>query len=53
MNEWLATFAYHGTVSWITIAIAGLIAIVLSWVTVGFQTFKAARSNPIDSIQYE
>jgi len=53
MNKWLATFAYHGSVSWVTIIIAGLAAIILSWITVGFQTFKAARSNPIDSIQYE
>jgi putative ABC transport system permease protein len=53
MNKWLATFAYHGSVSWVTIIIAGMIAILLAWITVGFQTFKAARSNPIDSIQYE
>jgi len=53
MNKWLATFAYHGSVSWVTIAIAGIVAIILSWLTVGFQTFKAARANPIDSIQYE
>jgi putative ABC transport system permease protein len=53
MNKWLATFAYHGSVSWVTVIIAGLAAIILSWITVGFQTFKAARANPIDSIQYE
>lgn len=53
MNKWLATFAYHGSVSWVTVIMAGMVAIMLSWITVGFQTFKAARSNPIDSIQYE
>jgi putative ABC transport system permease protein len=53
MTEWLETFAYHGTISWVTIVIAGLAAILLSWITVGFQTLKAARANPIDSIQYE
>jgi putative ABC transport system permease protein len=53
MNKWLATFAYHGSVSWLTVTIAGSVAIVLSWLTVGFQTLKAAKSNPIDSIQYE
>ncbi|RLD19583.1 MAG: ABC transporter permease [Bacteroidetes bacterium] len=53
MNKWLGTFAYHGTVSWVTIVLAGLAAILLSWLTVGFQTMKAARANPIDSIQYE
>jgi putative ABC transport system permease protein len=53
MTEWLETFAYHGTISWVTIVIAGLAAILLSWITIGFQTLKAARANPIDSIQYE
>ena len=53
MTKWLDSFAYHGTVSWVTISLAGLAAILLSWITVGFQTLKAARANPIDSIQYE
>lgn len=53
MTAWLETFAYHASVSWVTILIAGALAIVLSWLTVGFQTIKAARANPIDSIQYE
>jgi putative ABC transport system permease protein len=53
MNAWLETFAYHGVVSWVTIAVAGALAIILAWLTVGFQTYKAARANPIDSIQYE
>lgn len=53
MNTWLDTFAYHGAVSWLTILLAGTSAIVLAWFTVGFQTVKAARSNPINSIHYE
>jgi putative ABC transport system permease protein len=53
MSMWLETFAYHGSVNWTTILVAGSVAILLAWVTVGFQTYKAARANPIDSIQYE
>jgi len=53
MDKWLNTFAYHGSVSILTIALAGSLAIVLAWLTVGFQTFKAAKANPIESIQYE
>jgi len=53
MTSWLETFAYHASINWVTIVVAGLVAIILSWITVGAQTIKAARSNPIDSIQYE
>ena len=53
MTEWLETFAYHGTVSLITVAFAGIAAILLAWITVGLQTLRAARANPIQSIQYE
>ena len=53
MNSWLDTFAYHGSISWYTILLAGAVAIIFAWFTVGFQIIKAARSNPIESIQHE
>ena len=53
MTKWLGTFAYHGTVSMVTVVIAGIVSILLAWITVGVQTIRAARANPIQSIQYE
>jgi putative ABC transport system permease protein len=53
MTHWLESFAYHGSVSTTTILLAGLVSILLTWITVGFQTIRAARANPINSIHYE
>jgi putative ABC transport system permease protein len=53
MNIWLRGFAYRTSLTpWIFLA-AGLAALVLSWVTVGFQTFKSARTNPVDALRFE
>ena len=50
---WLQGFAFRIQVSVWTIAIAGLAALSLAWVTVGFQTIKAAFANPVKSLRSE
>jgi putative ABC transport system permease protein len=53
VTSWLGTFAYHVDLSpWIFVA-SGAIAIVIAWLTVSFQSIKAATSNPVDSLRYE
>lgn len=53
MKKWLEGFAYKtGIDLWIFI-ISGLIALLISLLTVGFQTFKAANTNPSEVIKYE
>jgi putative ABC transport system permease protein len=53
MNSWLRGFAYRISLSfWIFIA-AGLAALLISWLTVGLQTMKAARANPAESLRFE
>lgn len=53
VDNWLGTFAYHVEISpWIFVA-SGVIAIVIAWLTVSFQSIKAARSNPVESLRYE
>ena len=53
MDIWLETFAYHGSISIMSILLAGLLAIMIAWLTVGIQTINAARTNPVKSLRYE
>lgn len=52
-KEWLNNFAYSiDLTSWYFIG-AGLSALLIAWLTVGFQTFKAAYLNPIHCLRDE
>jgi len=53
MNRWLQNFAYRVHVVLDIFLLSGGIALVLALATISFQSIKAARANPIDSIRYE
>ena len=53
MNEWLQKFAYKIDIEWWMFAVAGLLAIVISLLTVSYQSIKAAFSNPVKSMRTE
>src|SRR5690606_36950240 len=53
MNRWLAGFAYHVQVDWTVFIFAFLVALIIAWVTVSVETFKAARINPAESLRNE
>jgi putative ABC transport system permease protein len=50
MNRWLQNFVYRVHVVIDIFLLSGGIALVLALVTVSFQSIKAARANPIDSL---
>ncbi len=50
-KSWLEGFAYHIDLQWWFFAGAGLMALVISWLTVGIQSFKAAKVDPIISLR--
>ena len=52
-NAWLQGFAYRIDISPVVFALSGLAAIVIAWVTVSYQSVKAAGANPVDSLRYE
>ncbi|HEX6226645.1 MAG TPA: ABC transporter permease [Chryseolinea sp.] len=52
-NYWLESFAYRIDVNPFIIVLSGIVAIVVAWLTVSFQSIKAAAANPIDSLRYE
>jgi len=52
-KDWLDDFAYKiSLAAWYFIS-AGLIALVISWITVGMQAFKASRVNPVNCLRDE
>ncbi len=52
-KRWLENFAYRTAPDVWTFALAGLLAFVFAMLTVGWQTIRAARANPVDSLRYE
>lgn len=52
-QSWLNNFAFSIELQWWYFAIAGLLALVIAWLTVGVQTYKAARINPIKCLKDE
>ena len=53
MNSWLENFAYKTTLSWWIFALSGIITLIIALITVSWQTFKAARRNPVEALRYE
>ena len=52
-QKWLDGFAYHIDLEWWFFAGAGFAALLIAWFTVGLQTVKAARINPVDCLRDE
>jgi putative ABC transport system permease protein len=53
MREWLSTFAYRAPMEWWVFAGAGLCILLLTYLTVGIESLRAAVANPVDSIKHE
>ncbi|MPQ45556.1 FtsX-like permease family protein [Marinifilum sp. N1E240] len=53
MNKWLENFAYKIELSWWIFALAGIVAITIAMITVSWQSWKAAKRNPVESLRYE
>jgi putative ABC transport system permease protein len=53
MNKWLEGFAYRVVFHWYLLGIAGAAAILIAFVTISFQSIKAALANPVDSLRSE
>ena len=53
MHKWLSDFAYRIDISWWMFALTGLIAVLITLITISFQSIKAAVSNPIESLRSE
>ncbi|WP_234573181.1 ABC transporter permease [Rhodohalobacter sp. 614A] len=53
MNKWLSDFAYQSGMEWWIFALSGILAIVIAWLTLSWQSIKAALVNPVQSLKSE
>ncbi|TSJ44081.1 FtsX-like permease family protein [Mucilaginibacter corticis] len=52
-NRWLSGFAYHINVSWLIFFISSITALFIAWLTIGYESVKAAIVNPVKSLKTE
>ncbi len=53
MNKWLESFAYKTSLSWWIFALAGVLALGITLLTVSWQSWRAATRNPVETLGYE
>jgi putative ABC transport system permease protein len=53
MSEWLNNFAYHTNIDPLTLIGAGMITILLSFLTISYYSIKIAILNPVNSLRSE
>ncbi|MEK7256791.1 MAG: FtsX-like permease family protein, partial [Bacteroidota bacterium] len=53
MNKWLENFAYRIDIQWWVFVAAGAAAVAIAFLTVSFQSVRAALANPVESLRSE
>jgi putative ABC transport system permease protein len=53
MQKWLQDFAYRVNIHWWIPAIAGLTTVLIAFITISYQSIRAAHVNPVDSLRAE
>ncbi|MCD2421343.1 ABC transporter permease [Niabella pedocola] len=53
MRKWLEDYAYRIDLGWWVFLLAGLLAVGIALMTIGFQVFRAARANPVKALRSE
>ena len=53
MNTWLKDYSYHISIEWWVFILAGVLSVVIALVSVGYQSIRAAISNPAKSLRTE
>jgi ABC-type antimicrobial peptide transport system permease subunit len=53
MHIWLQNYPYRVTIQWQVFGFAGLLSLLISVITVSYQSVKAAIANPVKSLRTE
>jgi ABC-type antimicrobial peptide transport system permease subunit len=52
-TRWLESFAYRIDLKWWYFMTAGAVSLSIAWLTVGIQTVRSSRINPVESLRSE
>jgi len=53
INNWLDNFAYRVNIGWLVFFVSSLITTSIALLTVSYESIKAARANPVDTLRSE
>ena len=53
IKSWLDTYTYRVEIGVLIYVIAGAMALLIAWLTMGYQSFRAAMSDPVRSLRSE
>ncbi len=53
MQRWLQDYAYRTTIGIRVFILAGSLGFIIAFLSIGYQTFRAATANPVESLRYE
>ena len=53
MNRWLESFAYRIEIRWYIFLLAGLITMLIAFLTIGWKSYRAATMNPVNALKNE
>ncbi|MBL7825396.1 MAG: ABC transporter permease [Saprospiraceae bacterium] len=53
MDHWLSDFAFRIDIQWWVFGITGLTALLIAFITVSYQSIRAALSNPVKALRSE
>ncbi len=53
VSRWLQNFAYQTTMSWWIFLLAGFLTLLITLLTVSWQSWNTARRNPVEALRYE
>ncbi|HEX8060571.1 MAG TPA: FtsX-like permease family protein, partial [Cyclobacteriaceae bacterium] len=53
LDQWMQNFVYRAEIGWGVFAIAGIVSIAITLITISFQLLKAANRSPVHSLKTE
>ncbi|MEM9933102.1 MAG: ABC transporter permease [Bacteroidota bacterium] len=53
LSSWLEGYAYRIELEWWLLVVPALLLVGIAWLSISFQTVKAAQSDPVEALRYE